>query len=60
MKAEQWSGRDDFRLLWVADRDDLGLRVLAHRDEGDEDGYFLLVGNPTGRGRTRSRRSTRT
>ena len=48
VKANPWSGRDDFRLLWVADQDDLGLRVLAHRDEGDDEGYFLLVGNPTG------------
>lgn len=47
-KAEHWAGREDFRLLWVADRNDLGLRVLAHHDGGAEDGYFLLIGNPTG------------
>ena len=47
-KADNWSGQDDFRLLWVADADDLGLRVLAHREEGDDEGYFMLVGNPTG------------
>src|SRR5262249_48606122 len=29
VKADHWSGLDDFRLFWVADRDDLGLRVLA-------------------------------
>jgi Ca-activated chloride channel family protein len=55
VKADQWSGDDDFRLLWVADRDDLGLRVLAHRAEGDDDGYFMLFGNPTGSDDDRSR-----
>jgi Ca-activated chloride channel family protein len=48
VKADNHRGTDDFRLCWVADRDDLGLRALAYRGEGDEDGYFMLVGNPTG------------
>lgn len=50
MKASDWTGHDDFRLLWAADRDELGLRVLAYRPDGeeDEDGYFMLLGNPTG------------
>ena len=47
-KADNWSGEDDFRLCYVADGDELGLRVLTHRPAGDEDGYFMLVGNPTG------------
>lgn len=39
---------DDFRLFWVADKDDLGLRVLSYRGQGKEDGFFMLLGNPTG------------
>jgi Ca-activated chloride channel family protein len=46
--ARDYAGGDDFRLLYVADKDPLGLRVIAHRAEGEEEGYFLLVGNPTG------------
>ncbi len=46
-KADNWSGEDTFRLCYVTDTDPLGLRVVAHRGEGDEDGYFMLVGNPT-------------
>lgn len=38
----------DFRLFFAADRDPLGLRVLAHRGVADEEGYFLLLGNPSG------------
>lgn len=38
----------DFRLCWVEDKDDLGLRLLTHKADGDDDGYFLLIGNPTG------------
>jgi len=48
VKADNYSGTDDLRLLWVADKDDLGLRVLACKPDAAEDGYFLLVGNPTG------------
>jgi uncharacterized protein YegL len=48
VKAEKWSGADDFRLYWVADKDDLGLRVLGYRSPGEKDGYFMLLGNPTG------------
>jgi Ca-activated chloride channel family protein len=48
VKADRWSGMDDFRLYWVADKDDLGLRVLAYRAPGKEDGFFMLLGNPTG------------
>ena len=48
VKADHFAGRDDFRLSTVADDDDLGLRLLAHRPDEKEDGYFLLVGNPTG------------
>lgn len=48
VKADHWFGMDDFRLFWVADKDDLGLRVLAHRGAGKEDGFFMLLGNPTG------------
>ena len=48
IKADNWSGDDDLQLCWVADQDDLGLRVLAYRDGADDDGYFMLFGNPTG------------
>ena len=48
MTADHFAARDDFRLCYVADDGDLGLRVLAHRPEEDQDGYFLVVGNPTG------------
>jgi Ca-activated chloride channel family protein len=48
MKADHWSGLEDFRLFWVADQDDLGLRVLAYRGSAKEDGFFMLMGNPTG------------
>ncbi len=40
---------EDFRLCWVEDEDDLGLRMLTYRVEGEDEGYFLLLGNPTGR-----------
>jgi Ca-activated chloride channel family protein len=49
VKADHWADASDFRLCWVADEDDLGLRLLTYRAEGDDDGYFMLVGNPTGR-----------
>jgi Ca-activated chloride channel family protein len=48
VKADRWSGLDDFRLFWVADKDDLGLRVLSYRGSDKEDGFFMLLGNPTG------------
>ena len=48
VRADDFTGGDDFRLYYVPDEDDLGLRVLAHRPTEAEDGYFLLVGNPTG------------
>ncbi|MEZ4474601.1 MAG: VWA domain-containing protein [bacterium] len=39
---------DELRLLFAPDDDAVGLRVLTHRPEGDDHGYFLLLGNPTG------------
>ncbi len=48
VKAADWAGDDDFRLCWVADKDALGLRVLTFREEGEDDGYFMLLANPTG------------
>jgi Ca-activated chloride channel homolog len=47
-KADSYAGGDDFRLAFVADNDDLGLRLLTYRDASDPDGYFMLLGNPTG------------
>ena len=49
VRKENAASNDDFRLCWVEDEDDLGLRMLTYRMEGEEDGYFLLLGNPTGR-----------
>ena len=48
VKADRWTGLDDFRLYWAADTDALGLRVLAYRATDKEDGYFMLLGNPAG------------
>lgn len=48
VKADRWTGMDDFRLYWAADADALGLRVLAYRPTDKEDGYFMLLGNPAG------------
>lgn len=48
VKADRWTGMDDFRLYWAADTDALGLRVLAYRPSDKEDGYFMLLGNPAG------------
>jgi Ca-activated chloride channel family protein len=48
VKADRWTGMDDFRLYWAADRDALGLRVLAYRGTDKEDGFFMLLGNPAG------------
>jgi Ca-activated chloride channel family protein len=48
VKADRWTGLDDFRLYWAADTDALGLRALAYRAKDKEDGYFMLLGNPAG------------
>jgi Ca-activated chloride channel family protein len=48
VKADRWTGMEDFRLFWAADNDALGLRVLAYRPSDKEDGYFVLLGNPAG------------
>ncbi|MCA9540769.1 MAG: VWA domain-containing protein, partial [Myxococcales bacterium] len=42
-------GDDDLTLLYAVDRDDLGLRVLTHRADDADHGYFMVLGNPTGR-----------
>lgn len=46
--ADQYRGTGAFTLFWAADEDPLGLRVLAHRVPGEDEGYFMLLGNPTG------------
>jgi len=48
VKADDYTGQEDFRLAWVADADPLGLRLLAYREADEDDGYFMLLGNPTG------------
>lgn len=45
---ERLSHGEPLRLFWAADDDDLGLRVLTHRAENEDVGYFMLLGNPTG------------
>ena len=40
----------DLQVFFVADDDALGLRVLTHRAEGEDAGYFALLGQPTGGG----------
>src|SRR5579883_33726 len=39
------SGESDFQLYFAAEKDELGVNLLAHRAEG-EDGYFLLLASP--------------
>jgi len=46
--ADNWLGGGAFKLIYVADEGPLGLRVLAHRGDGENEGYFMLIGNPTG------------
>ncbi len=48
VRTDRYTGRSDFRLAWVADADPLGLRAIAYREPGEADGYFMLLGNPTG------------
>ena len=48
VSSTAWAGGVEFQLFYVADEDPLGVRVIAHRGEGDDEGYFLLIGNPTG------------
>lgn len=48
VSMERLSHGDPLRLFWAADADDLGLRVLTHRGEQEDVGYFMLLGNPTG------------
>jgi Ca-activated chloride channel family protein len=47
-QAENLRENGDLRLLFATDDDALGLRVLTHRPEGSEHGWFMLLGNPTG------------
>ena len=48
MVADQVMDSQDFRLHYVADKGDLGLRVLTYREPGEEKGYFLMLGAPSG------------
>ena len=45
---DQYVGSGDFLLYYVADLDPLGLRLLAHRAADETEGFFMLIGNPTG------------
>ncbi len=48
VSMERLAHGEPLRLFWAADDDDLGLRVLSHRAENEDVGYFMLLGNPTG------------
>ena len=48
LSADAVRETEDLRLLWAMDDDAVGLRVLTHRPEGSEHGWFMLLGNPTG------------
>lgn len=48
LSADAVRETQDLRLLWAMDDDAVGLRVLTHRPEGSEHGWFMLLGNPTG------------
>jgi Ca-activated chloride channel family protein len=47
-RAEKYGGAGDLVVQYVADNDPLGVRVLAHRMKDEEEGFFLLLANPTG------------
>lgn len=36
----------DFELVFGVSPDDVALHLLTYRDDDDEDGYFMLLGNP--------------
>lgn len=48
LSADNVRDTEDLRLLYAADDDAVGLRVLTHRPESSEHGWFMLIGNPTG------------
>lgn len=50
LSADAVRETEDLRLLWAIDDDAVGLRVLTHRPEGSQYGWFMLLGNPTGDG----------
>jgi Ca-activated chloride channel family protein len=47
-RADQYGGTEDLVVQYVADSDPLGTRVLTHRAKDEDEGFFLLVANPTG------------
>ncbi len=47
-RTERYTGSADLVLQFVADPDPMGLRVVSHRTREENEGYFLLVANPTG------------
>ncbi len=48
MRADGFAGTGDLTVRYAADADPLGLRLVAHRRADDPEGYFMLVGNPSG------------
>jgi Ca-activated chloride channel family protein len=48
MRADGFAGAGDLTVRYAVDRDPLGLRLVAHRLKDEPEGYFMLVGNPSG------------
>jgi Ca-activated chloride channel homolog len=48
LSVDGYAQKDAFQLLLAADRDPLGARLITHRAEGEEDGYFMLLAHPCG------------
>ena len=45
---DKYAEQEDLKLLYVLDRDLLGVHVITHRAEGEKEGYFMLLAHPTG------------
>ena len=45
---DKFSPSEDIRFYYALDDDPLGLRLITHREAGEKEGYFMLIGNPTG------------
>ena len=43
-------GGGELRLFFGVDQDPMGLRVLTHREEGEDQGYFMVLGQPAATG----------
>ena len=48
MTTDKPANGEDFEVCCVAAKDEMGLRILTHRPDPEKDGFFLLLGNPSG------------